>query len=95
MELSAEQMRNGIAVPETVRDSLRTMRLDHWNEYRNMDRCERLYRAAKREIEADWFRAKATAHMLAVQTLNEFFPMGDYASEDAWNQYHASHAIVA
>lgn len=94
-DLTAEQMRNGIEVPESVRDRLRGLRLDHWNEFRNMERCERFYRAAKRNIEADWFRHRASTHMLAVQTLNEFFPIGDYASEDAFNQYAASHAVVA
>jgi hypothetical protein len=82
MELSAEQLRTGIEVPKSVRESLRGMRLDHWREYLRSRQCESLYRSAGQRDKANWFRSRATVHMLAVQTLNEFFPIGDYAEQD-------------
>ena len=72
-----------VAAPTRVLDQLRALRLWHWQQVlmasANRDRA-----ASGRD--ADRYRKEWAHHMGAVQTLNVFFPAGDYAEHDAARQ---------
>lgn len=64
-------------------ERLRPIRLHHWREYLHECRREKAYTSFKAPKHAEAAHARATFHMHAVQTLNDFFPIGDTAERDS------------
>jgi len=62
---------------------LRAIRLHHWDAAMSDRRLERFAEDAGNIKAAISFRADANLHLTFVQTLNEFFEIGDTAENDA------------
>ena len=63
---------------------LRALRLWHWNEaMRQRRRTKGAKRAGEHTDESRRFDQRAGQHIKFVQTLNDFFPVGDNAEQDA------------
>ena len=66
---------------ETMRQ-LRALRLWHWRGVLYRRNAQQFYEAKGNATSAQWQEQQANFHMRAVQTLNDFFPMGETAEQD-------------
>ena len=70
--------------------NLRKLRLYHWKQFQKMDRWANGMENVGYPFESEFttkraisFREHATFHIQQVQALNDFFPIGDTAEQDA------------
>lgn len=74
------QYRASVILPEATLERMRALRLWHWLEI--MELRERI-RRSRSPVEAELLDHYTGPHMTAVQSLNEFFDVGDTAEADA------------
>lgn len=73
----------------TFIERLRALRLWHWKmalSYREQQVHLESFKSRSLKDTINRYKAAADRHLTAVQTLNEFFPIGDTAERDANNE---------
>lgn len=89
---------DAVPVPAELLKSLRELRLWHWREVlslRSKANLQRKYRSNVGDMMAAAFDRQANKHLGHVQTLNEFFAIGDTAERDDRRDFESAEKHIS